>query len=314
MILQHWCGGWYNNDKFYGGLKMKKILTIIFVPMFIFVFLPLSFSQQRQALPVRLQKISENLFEVLDGRGARGGVYVGENAVLVIDAKMDKTSVDETIGEIKKITDKPIKFLVNTHSDGDHTSGNVYFPDTVTFIAHKNCRKEMLLPNRDGSPSKWNEPELAPFMPSITFSDRMDIYIGPKKIELWYFGVGHTTSDLVVYFPEEKTAFIGDQIFLTRTQLIHSYKGGNSFEHVKTLEKMLQTLDAEKFCSGHSNIADRSTVTEHIKKMKALQEKVKSLIEANKNLDEIKKEFPEDHLRLIESIYNEIKSNKTGDG
>jgi len=293
---------------------MKKTLFVISILIFILAFSLPSFSQQRQSSPVTLQKISENLFEVLGGRGAQGGVYTGENAVVVIDAKMDKASVDKTIEEIKKITDKPIKYLINTHSDGDHTSGNVYFPDTVTFIAHKNCRKEMLLPNRDGSPSKWNEPESAPFIPSITFSDRMDIYVGPKKIELWYFGVGHTTSDLVVYFPEEKTAFIGDQIFLTRTQLIHSYKGGNSFEHVKTLEKMLQTLDAEKFCSGHSDIADRSIVSEHIKKMEGLQEKVKSLIEANKNLDEIKKEFPEDHLRLIESIYNEIKSGETDNG
>ena len=293
---------------------MKKILIVISIPIFILAFSPLSSSQQRQTSPVTLQKISENLFEVLGGRGARGGVYTGENAVVVIDAKMDKASVDKTIEEIKKITDKPIKYLINTHSDGDHTSGNVYFPETVTFIAHKNCREEMLLAGRDGSPSKWNEPELAPFMPSITFRDRMDIYVGSKKIELWYFGVGHTTSDLVVYFPEEKTAFIGDQIFLTRPQLIHSYKGGNSFEHVKNLEKMLQTLDAERFCSGHSDIADRKVVSKHIKKMKGLQEKVKSLIEANKNLEEIKKEFTEDHLRLIESIYNEIKSDKAGGG
>ena len=293
---------------------MKKTLSVISIPIFILAFSPLSFSQQRRTSPVRLQKISENLFEILGGRGARGGVYTGENAVVVIDAKMDKASVDKTIEEIRKITDKPIKYLVNTHSDGDHTSGNVYFPDTVTFIAHKNCRREMLMAGRDGRQSKWNNPELAPFMPSITFSDRMDIYPGSKKIELWYFGVGHTTGDSVVYFPEEKTAFVGDQIFLTRPQLIHSYKGGDSFGHVKNLTKMLQTLDAERFCSGHSDIVDRKVVSEHIKKMKGLQEKVKSLIEANKNLEEIKKEFPEDHLRLIESIYNELKSDKAVGG
>jgi len=293
---------------------MKKILIVISIPIFILAFSSLSFSQQRQTSPIRLQKISENLFEVLGGRGARGGVYTGKNAVVVIDAKMDKASVDKTIEEIKKITDKPIKYLVNTHSDGDHTSGNVYFPDTVTFIAHKNCRGEMLMAGRGGSQSKWNNPELAPFMPSITFRDRMDIYLGSKKIELWYFGVGHTRSDLVVYFPEEKTAFIGDQIFLTRPQLIHSYKGGDSFGHVKNLTKMLQTLDAERFCSGHSDIADRKAISEHIKKMKGLQEKVKSLIEVNKNLEEVKKEFPEDRSRLIESIYNEIKSDKAVGG
>ena len=135
----------------------------------------------------------------------------------------------------------------------------------------------------------------------------MDIYLGSKKVELWYFGVGHTTGDIVVYFPEEKTAFLGDQIFLTRPQLIHSYKGGNSLEHVKTLTKMLQTLKAEKFCSGHSEMTDRKTIENHIDQMKRRQEKVKALIDEGKNLEEIKSEFQQNEARLIEAIYNDIR-------
>ena len=135
----------------------------------------------------------------------------------------------------------------------------------------------------------------------------MDIYLGSKKVELWYFGVGHTTGDIVVYFPEEKVAFIGDQIFLTRSQLIHSHKGGDSFEHVTTLTKMLQTIDAEKFCSGHSEMTDRQGIKNHIDRMKKLQKKIRTLIEKGKNIEEIKSEFEESQARLIESIYNEIK-------
>ncbi len=288
---------------------MKKNFTLIFIPFFLILFVSLSSTQERKILPVKLEMISERLHEVLDGRGARGGVYIGDNGVLVIDAKMDKNSVDQTIDAINNITDKPIKYLVNTHSDGDHISGNQYFPQTITFIAHENCRKEFFHPRRNGTSSDWSKPELMPFLPSITFRDKMDIYLGSKKVELWYFGIGHTTGDAVIYFPEEKTAFIGDQIFLERPQLIHSYKGGNSFEHVKTLAKMLETLDAEKFCSGHSEIIDRKAIEDHINKMKERQEKIKSLIGQNKTLEEIKNEFDENESRLIESIYNEIKSS-----
>ena len=110
-----------------------------------------------------------------------------------------------------------------------------------------------------------------------------------------------------MYFPEERTAFVGDQIFLERAQLIHSYKGGNSFEHVKTLTKMLQTLDAEKFCSGHSEIADRQTIQNHIDQMKDRQQKVKALVAEGKSLVEIKAEFDEGEDRLIEAIYDELK-------
>lgn len=289
---------------------MNKNARLISVTCFLILFTSISFAQQRDVQPVKLERISGDLYEVLEGRGARGGTYIGDNAVLVIDAKMDKESVVQTIEEIKKITDKPIRYLVNTHSDGDHINGNQYFPESVTLIAHENCRKEFFHPTRNGNPSEWTKPELAPFLPSITFTDKMDLYLGSKKVELWYFGVGHTTGDTVVYIPEEKTAFLGDQLFLTRPQLIHSYKGGNSFEYVNTMTKMLETLDAERFCSGHSEITDRDAIKKHIDQMKDRQEKVKALIEEKKALEEIKREFGENEGRLVEAIYNDMQNSE----
>ncbi len=287
-------------------IKKGKFLYILFIS--ILFFWSQSFSQQRETPPVTLEKISDNLFQILGGQGANGGVYIGDNGVLVIDSKMTEESVDQTIAEIQKITDKPIKYLVNTHSDGDHIAGNPYFPKSVTIIAHENCREEFFHLRRDGKPSAWNDPELAPYVPSLTYRDKMDIYLGEKKVELRYFGVGHTKGDTVVYFPEEQTAFLGDQIFMGRPQLIHSYKGGNSFEHVKALTKMLENIHAEKFCSGHADVIDRSAVKHHIEEMKAIQGKVKSLVEQGKSLEEAKKEFEENHGRLVESIFNELKS------
>jgi len=286
---------------------MNKNIKLIVVSAFLLLFVSNSFGQGIRAQPVQFKKISDRLFEITGGRGANGGAYIGDNGVLIIDAKSDKQSVNQVIKGVSQITDKPIKYLVSTHSDGDHISGNRYFPATVTFIAHENCRKEYFHPGRNGTPSEWEKPELAPFVPSITFRDKMDIYLGSKKIELWYFGVGHTTGDIVVYFPEEKTAFLGDQIFLTRPQLIHSYKGGNSLEYVKTVTKMLQAIDAEKFCSGHSEMADRKSIKNHVDQMKKRNEKVKTLIKERKNLEEIKSEFKENEVRLIETIYNDLR-------
>jgi len=285
---------------------MGNNLKISLVIFNILVNIMFASAQQQEVKPVRLSLISNGLYELLDGRGANGGVFIGDNAVLVIDAKMDKESVDQTIAEIKKITDKPIKYLINTHSDGDHVNGNQYFPEGMTIISHENCRKEFFVPARDGSPSDWNKPEMAAYIPEITFTDQMDIYPGSQKVELWYFGVGHTTGDAVVYFPSEKTAFLGDQFFKDRPQLIHSYKGGNSFEHVKTLTKMLEKLDAVKFCSGHSEIVSRQAILDHIDQIRQQQEKVRQLVSQNKSLDEIKSEFAENEARLTESIYNEI--------
>ena len=286
---------------------MKKIKIPVSLLVFLMGMFFSAFPQQRELKPVVLEKISERLYQVLEGRGANGGAFIGENGVLLIDAKMNKESVDQTIAAIKEITDKPITYLVSTHSDGDHIAGNKFFPTSVTFIAHENCRKEFFHPKRNGEPSEWNNPELLAYVPSITFRSRMDIYLGSDKVELWYFGVGHTTGDAVVYFPEEKVAFLGDQIFVGRPQLIHSYKDGNSFEHVKTLTKMLNTLDAEKFCTGHADIFGRETVLKHIADMKERQDKIISLVDKKQTLDQIKSTFNEDEARLVESIYNEIK-------
>ncbi len=286
---------------------MKFKIKLIFILVLLFVLISPSFAQQREAQPVKFLKISNNLYEIHGGSGANGGLYIGDNDVLVIDAKMNKDSVDQVLAGIKNITDKQVKYLVNTHSDGDHVNGNRFFPESVIIVAHKNCRKEFFHTQRDGSASRWSSAELAPFVPSVTFNDKMDIYLGTKKIELWYFGKGHTTGDIVVYFPKEKTAFVGDQIFIGRAQLIHSYKGGNSFAHVKTLAKMLATLDAEKFCSGHADVIGREAVKKHIKEMVNLQNKVKDLKALGKKLGEIKAKFNENESRLIEAIYNEIK-------
>jgi len=282
--------------------NIKPILIVVLL-----LLVSTSFSQRRDSQPVKFRKISSNLYEILGGRGTQTGAYIGDNGVLLIDAKMDKNSADQIIEGIKEITDKPIKYLVNTHSDGDHIVGNRYFPQTVTFVAHENCRNDFFRPGRRGTPSEWTRAELSPFVPSVTFRDKMDIHLGSKKVELWYFGVGHTTGDIVIYFPEEKTAFVGDQIFLTRPQLIHSHKGGNSFEHVKTLTKMLGTIDAEKFCSGHSEMTDRAWIRNHIARMKERQEKVKALMKQGKSVGQVKAEFEQAEGRLIESIYREVE-------
>jgi glyoxylase-like metal-dependent hydrolase (beta-lactamase superfamily II) len=287
-----------------------KFFSVYLFVLFICLHLQAQQPPQQPPKPVRLEKLSDNLYQALDGRGAQGGVYIGNDAVMLIDSKMDSASVMQELEAVRGLTDKPIRYVAHTHADGDHVRGNRFQPAGVAFMSHENCRKEMLLPGRDGKPSEFATPGMLRCLPSITFSERMDIYFGAKKIELWYFGVGHTTGDAVIYFPDEKTAFIGDLIFLTRVPLIHAYKGGNSFEEVKALERMLKALDAVRFCSGHSDPVDRDGVAAYIAAMKERQEKIRGLLSQGKSLDDVKKEFAANESGLVEIIFNEIKSGK----
>ena len=283
-------------------MKTNNLFTALFLLLYL-----TSAGQQQEVQPLTVEKISDKLYQLVGGRGANAGMYIGENDVLIIDAKMDKETVEAIFTAVDGFTNKPVKYLVNTHSDGDHVNGNEFFPEDVIIIAHENCRAEFFHSGRDGSASRWNDKKLQKFIPQLTFNDKMQLHLGGTPVELHYFGVGHTTGDIVLYFPEEKTAFIGDQVFFGRPQLIHSYKGGNSFEHVKTTERILASLDAEQFCSGHADIKTRADIEKHLVEIKAFQQKVKSLLDSGKNLEEIQSGFKPDEKNLVETVFNELK-------
>jgi len=289
-------------------LKHCLKLLVLFI-----IILPVTvFSQENDYTPVRFEKISDRLYVIFGGGlGANAGLYIGGNGLLIIDPKMNRRASDEVFGKIKELTEKSIIYVLNTHSDPDHILGNRHFPETVTIIAHENCRREFTEPNWDGSPSEWTGPEYTPFFPSITFRDQMDIYLGSKKIELWYFGIGHTSGDAVIYFSEEKTAFIGDQLMMGHRPGAHPYKGGNTFENIRTLSKMLITLDAEKFVNGHlDRIADRETVLDYIKDIREMQDNIRAKIVLGHTLEEIKKEYSDRLQMFVEHVYKEIIEKK----
>jgi glyoxylase-like metal-dependent hydrolase (beta-lactamase superfamily II) len=282
--------------------------------MFLFVCCPFTgaplSAQQKAPAPVKFIKVSDRIYQVDGGRGAQSGVIIGNDCVLVVDAKMDRKSQDDVLAEIGRLTPKPVKYLVNTHGDGDHINGNRYFPATVTIIAHEGCRKDFFLAGRDGGPSEWTKPELAPFVPAVTFFDRMNIDLGGLAVELHYFGIGHTTGDAVVYIPSERTAFTGDQVSLPKAAYIHAFKGGNSFRHVKTMENMLKTLDAERFATGHNGITDRKGVQSSIDAMKNFQGKIRSLLQQRKTIADIQREFPPGDSSLVEIVLKEITEGR----
>jgi len=283
---------------------MKTMKNSVAILLIVFTSLTLS-AQERETPPLSLDKISGNVYQLQGGAGSNGGVIIGENGVLVIDSKMTEESVNHVIEAISNLTDKAIKYLVNTHSDGDHIMGNRFFPGSVTFIAHENCRDDFFKVNF-GRESDWDEPEFYPFTPSLSFSENLNIWLGKDKVELHYFGVGHTTGDIVVYHPEEKIAFMADLYFEGRPQLIHSNKNGNSFEYVKTITKMLETLDAEIFLSGHADPVGRDDIIKHVQAMVKRQDRVKVLVNQGLTMEETLAEFDENEARLVTSIYTEL--------
>jgi cyclase len=272
-----------------------------------------SASVQGQApVPISAEKIAGNIYQVKGGSGATAGIVIAEKEVIVIDAKMTEESAKQMLGEIRKITPLPVTKIILTHSDGDHVNGLVGFPPGLDIISHDNTRAHMVK-------AFESEQQLA-HLPTITFSERMNLHVGSGKraahIELLYFGPAHTNGDAVVFFPDEKVAFVGDLLFLGRDPLIHRAKNGTSFGLVKVLQALL-SLDAEAYASGHNELTTKKQIQDFIQTVTDKQAKIQTMVGSGKSLDDVKKAFnietPAGGSRwpsLVEVIYQELSEKK----
>ena len=257
---------------------------------------------RQEPAPVSVHEISRHVYEVRGGMGANCAFIVGDKEVYVIDAKMSDQSAKEMIKAIKEITDKPISYLLLTHSDGDHVNGIPGFPEGIDIIAHDNSAKHIEKANETG-------PVKLP-LPNITFSRRMNMYSGGLELNLFYFGPAHTDGNIVIYVPGDKVAIVGDLFFKGRDPLIHMHKNGSSRGLVDVLQHMLD-LDADIYLSGHAEPVNKAEVENLRKALIEKQEKVTALIKEGKSLDQVKEAFgiPLEESRwrsLVEVIYLEL--------
>ena len=195
--------------------------------------------QQRAALP-DLQKVKDNLYMIAasnPGVGFTGGnvsVLVTDNGVIVVDTKLAGYGPD-ILAKIKAVTAKPVTTIINTHTHGDHTGSNEGFPTSVNIVAHENTKT--LMAKMDAFKG-----EKAQFLPKQTYKDTLTLGSGKDRVELHYFGKGHTGGDTMVYFPTLKVLATGDLWAWKDAPLLDLGNDGSGIELPKTLAKAIATL------------------------------------------------------------------------
>jgi cyclase len=193
---------------------------------------------------VTTEKVKDNLF-VLRGGGGNTAVFVMADGVAVVDAKNPGWGAP-ILAEIKKLTPKPVTLLINTHTHGDHVSGNVEFPASVDVVVQENTKTNMeKMPifkdnNNNG-------------MAKRTFKDRMTIGKGADQIDLYFFGRGHTNGDAWVVFPSHRIVHSGDIFAGKGVPLIDGNNGGSMVEMPDTLNKAYAGLSksVDQIINGH---------------------------------------------------------------
>ena len=189
------------------------------------------------------------------------------------------------LGEIAKITSKPVRFMILTHSDGDHINGLPGFPKGLEIYAHENVKRDM-------EKAAAEMPTLKDYLPTGAHTSRATISGRGYRIHLRHFGPAHTDGDTCVLFPYRGVAFVGDLIFVGRDPLVHRQKGGTTSGYVKTLEELLAAKPPVKtFLSGHADPLTRADVEALRASLADKLAKVKELVSAGKTLDDVRKAF-----------------------
>ena len=194
---------------------------------------------------ITVDKVKDNLY-VLKGGGGNVAVFVTSAGVTVVDAKNPGWG-QPIIDKVKELTPKPITMLINTHTHGDHVSGNVEFPATVDVVVQENTKTNMAKMEI----FKQNDNR---GMAKRTFKDAMTIGEGADEIDLYYFGPGHTNGDAWVVFPALRTAHLGDLFARKGLPFYDGANGGTVLHYAETLNKGYNAIkNVDTVINGHSD-------------------------------------------------------------
>ncbi len=228
----------------------------------------------------RLKPLGGNVY-ALYGRGGNVGFFVGPQAVLVIDSQF-KDLAPGIVEQIRSVSDRPIKFLINTHFHGDHVGGNEVFRQFATIVAQDNVRARMLAspatiqreyPARLEEAQKAGNQEMAKFLaeqiewaktvkveeipaPSLTFDSELRIYPGNgETIQVWHLPPAHTDGDAVVYFEKARVLHMGDDFFNGVVPFIDVSGGGSARGYLAALDKVISRVPADAVViPGHGDV------------------------------------------------------------
>jgi cyclase len=217
-----------------------------------------AYQQPPQPQALEVQKVRDNLYALVGG-GGNTGVFIGTNGVVVIDTKNPGYGTP-ILNKIKELTPKPVTMIINTHTHGDHVSGNVEFPATVDVVTQENTAANMkrMAPvtglSQPGAPPPPNifEQNGGRNLAKRTFKDRMTIGNGAERIELYYFGRAHTNGDAWVVFPALRVAHVGDTFAGKTPPIMDANNGGSGIEYAATLAKGYAGIkDVDTIINGH---------------------------------------------------------------
>lgn len=239
-------------------------------------------------IEIKAEKVAGSVYMLYGVGGFAGGnigVSVGDDGIALVDDEFEPL-VPRIEAALKGISDRPVRFVINTHFHGDHTHGNKVFGLKSTIIAHDNVRKRLEADTSfDNRPGTKAPPHA---LPVITFDQQVTVHLNGETVRGLHVPAGHTDGDTVVYFTKSNVVHMGDDFFNGVFPFIDLENGGTVAGYVAAVEKVLGELPADvKIIPGHGPLATRPDLAAYLAMLKETSAIVQKGIDEGKTVEQL---------------------------
>jgi cyclase len=282
-------------------MKSRKSLVVILC----FALLGSYVYAQFGTKPAELStiKVKEDLFVVYnDLVPGNTTVLVTNQGLILVDNKFE-IDFDNLMAQVKKISNQPIRYVINTHYHADHSGGNPKMQaQNVQVVASERARRKMVEVNQPGTPN-------------VTLENNVRLYLGGKRVEVFHFGRAHTDGDVVAYFPDHRVVAMGDMFTVGNglPPLVDYPGGGSTREWPRSLEGAL-ALDFDTAIPGHGKPTTKDDLRKYRDNLTTLGRRVHEMLAKNASRAEVEKElrsrfgFEDFHIQLsLDGLLAELR-------
>lgn len=303
---------------------MRKLFFVAVVVCFS-VLGAISQGEDFSKVTIEVIKVSGTVY-MLKGAGGNIGASVGDDGIVVVDDQYAPLA-DKIQAALKSITEKPVRFVINTHYHEDHTGSNEYFQKSAPIIAHDNVRKRLEeggVAGNGGSVKFESKPQPKAALPIITFDHDVTVHLNGEDIRALHVPSGHTDGDSVIYFPKSNVVHMGDDFVTYGFPFIDVTSGGSVQGMIDGVESVIAKLPPDvKVIPGHGPVSNLEDVRSYVKMLKETRDVVAAALKQGKTLDQMKtekildpwKKYSGDFISedaFLETLYNSLTGSKDG--
>ena len=276
----------------------------------------LSAQTNYDTVQVRTQQLAPGL-HVLFGAGGNIGVSSGPDGTFIVDDQFAPLT-PKIVAAIRTLTDKPVKFVINTHLHGDHTGGNENFGNAgAVIVAQDNVRKRMSTGQFIAAMNQQQPAAPHAALPVITFSEGVTFHVNGDSIAITHVSPAHTDGDAIVYFMKANVVHMGDVFNNTGLPFIDLSSGGSVNGVITAADMVYAMTNAQtQIVPGHGQVTDRNRLKAWRDAVYAVRGRVQKEVRAGKTVEQVlamkvsadyASEWPGGHDRFVRAVFEELK-------